>query len=355
MFVIFFVVFILFDVCYMCGVVLFVLLKLCILIFDGVMGMMIQCYKFDEVVYCGECFKDFLCDIKGNNELLLFMQLQIICEIYDQYFVVGVDIVEINMFGVMIVVQVDYGMEDFVVEMNVVLVKFVCELVVKYVMLDKLCFVVGVIGLMLKMVSILLDVNDLGVCNVMFDELCMVYYQQVKVLFDGGVDLFFVEMIFDMLNVKVVLFVFDELFEDIGECLLIMILGIVIDVLGWILLGQIVEVFWNLLCYVKLFMFGLNCVFGVVLMCLYIVEFVKLCDIYVLCYLNVGLLNLMSDIGFDEIFDVMLGLLKEFVQVGFVNFVGGCCGMMFEYIVEIVKVFVGVKLCCWLNQYSDNV
>ncbi|WP_179401106.1 homocysteine S-methyltransferase family protein [Burkholderia guangdongensis] len=330
------------------------LLQRRILILDGAMGTMIQQHKLGEAAYRGERFKDFPRDVKGNNELLSITQPHIIREIHDQYFAAGADIVETNTFGATTVAQADYGMEDLVVEMNVASAKLARESAEKYATPDKPRFVAGAIGPTPKTASISPEVNDPGARNVTFDELRDAYYAQANALLDGGVDLFLVETIFDTLNAKAALFALDQLFEDTGERLPIMISGTVTDASGRILSGQTVEAFWNSLRHAKPLTFGLNCALGGALMRPYIAELAKLCDTYVSCYPNAGLPNPMSDTGFDETPDVTSGLLKEFAQAGLVNVAGGCCGTTPEHIAEIAKRLAGVKPRTWAN-YREEV
>ncbi|MCA8290947.1 homocysteine S-methyltransferase family protein [Burkholderia vietnamiensis] len=341
------------DARYTRGAELPALLKSRILILDGAMGTMIQRYKLDEAAYRGERLKDFPRDVKGNNELLSLTQPQIISEIHDQYFAAGADIVETNTFGATTVAQADYGMEDLVVEMNVESARLARESAARHATPGKPRFVAGAIGPTPKTASISPDVNDPGARNITFDELHAAYYQQAKALLDGGVDLFLVETIFDTLNAKAALFALDELFEDTGERLPIMVSGTVTDASGRILSGQTVEAFWNSLRHAKPLTFGLNCALGAALMRPYIAELAKLCDTYVSCYPNAGLPNPMSDTGFDETPDVTSGLLKEFAQAGLVNLAGGCCGTTPEHIAEIAKALADVKPRRWPSQYSE--
>ncbi|AOJ11418.1 homocysteine S-methyltransferase family protein [Burkholderia mayonis] len=329
------------------------LLQKRILILDGAMGTMIQRYKLDEAAYRGGRFKDFPRDVKGNNELLSITQPRIIREIHDQYFAAGADIVETNTFGATSVAQADYGMEDLVVEMNAESAKLARESAAQYAMPTKPRFVAGAIGPTPKTASISPDVNDPGARNITFDELRDAYYVQAKALLDGGVDLFLVETIFDTLNAKAALFALDQLYEDTGERLPIMISGTVTDASGRILSGQTVEAFWNSLRHAKPLTFGLNCALGAALMRPYIAELAKLCDTYVSCYPNAGLPNPMSETGFDETPDVTSGLLMEFAQAGLVNIAGGCCGTTPEHIAAIAKALAEVKPRRWPNQYSE--
>ncbi|MBI0327163.1 homocysteine S-methyltransferase family protein [Burkholderia plantarii] len=329
------------------------LLERRILILDGAMGTMIQRYKFDEAAYRGARFADFRRDIKGNNELLSLTQPDTIREIHDQYFAAGADIVETNTFGATSIAQADYEMEHLVVEMNLESAKLARASALKYSTPDKPRFVAGAIGPTPKTASISPDVNDPGARNVTYDELRDSYYEQAKALLDGGVDLFLVETIFDTLNAKAALFALDQLFEDTGERLPIMISGTVTDASGRILSGQTVEAFWNSLRHARPLTFGLNCALGAALMRPYIAELSKLCDTYVSCYPNAGLPNPMAETGFDETPDVTSGLLREFAQAGLVNLAGGCCGTTPEHIAEIAKALADVKPRRWPPHYSE--
>jgi 5-methyltetrahydrofolate--homocysteine methyltransferase len=322
-----------------------------ILILDGAMGTMIQQYKLDEAAYRGQRFADFGRDIKGNNELLSLTRPDVIQEIHEQYLAAGADIVETNTFGATRVAQADYRMEDLAREMNLESARIARAACDKYSTPDKPRFVAGAIGPTPKTASISPDVNDPGARNTNFDELRDSYYEQAKALLEGGADLFLVETIFDTLNAKAALFALDQLFEDSGEILPIMISGTVTDASGRILSGQTVEAFWNSLRHAKPLTFGLNCALGAALMRPYIAELAKLCDCYVSCYPNAGLPNPMSDTGFDETPDITSSLLHEFAQSGLVNIAGGCCGTTPAHIAAIAQSLAPLKPRQWPNQY----
>ena len=252
------------------------LLKQRILILDGAMGTMIQQYKLSEADYRGlpgnTRFEKHPGDLKGNNELLVLTQPQIIQKIHEEYLEAGADIIETNTFGATSVAQEDYKMPDLAREMNEVsakLARLACD---KYSTVDKPRFVAGAIGPTPKTASISPDVNDPGARNVSFDTLRASYREQIEGLFAGGVDLFLVETIFDTLNAKAALFALDEFFEETGECLPVMISGTVTDASGRILSGQTVEAFWNSLRHIQPLTFGLNCALGAALMRPYIAE-----------------------------------------------------------------------------------
>ncbi len=330
------------------------LLESRILILDGAMGTMIQRYKLDEAQYRGERFADFAHDVKGNNELLSLTRPEVISEIHRKYLAAGADILETNTFGATTVAQSDYHMEHLADEMNRESARLAREACDAYSTPDKPRFAAGAIGPTPKTASISPDVNDPGARNVDFDQLRDTYYAQAKSLLEGGVDLFLVETIFDTLNAKAALFAIDELFEDTGEVLPIMISGTVTDASGRILSGQTVEAFWNSLRHARPLTFGLNCALGATLMRPYIAELAKLCNTYVSVYPNAGLPNPMSDTGFDETPDVTSGLLKEFAQAGLVNLAGGCCGTTPEHIAEIAKALADVKPRRWPAQYRND-
>jgi 5-methyltetrahydrofolate--homocysteine methyltransferase len=302
------------------------LLKRRIAILDGAMGTMIQRYKLGEAEYRGARFAGFAHDVKGNNELLVLTQPQVIQEIHEQYLAAGADIVETNTFGAQKISQADYHMESLSYEMNVAaarLARAACE---KYSKPDAPRFVAGAFGPTPKTASISPDVNDGGARNVTFDELVAAYLEQARALDEGGVDLFLVETIFDTLNAKAALFAIDQFFAESGRRYPLMISGTVTDASGRILSGQTVEAFWNSMRHAKPLTIGLNCALGAALMRPYIAELSKICDASICVYPNAGLPNPMSDTGFDETPPITSSLLKEFAEAGYVNIAGGCCG-----------------------------
>ncbi|MEE2979082.1 MAG: homocysteine S-methyltransferase family protein [Pseudomonadota bacterium] len=329
------------------------LLRERILILDGAMGTMIQRYKLNEAQYRGERFADHPIDVKGNNELLLLTRPDVIREIHEQYLAAGADLIETNTFGATTIAQEDYKMAELAYEMNVVAARLAREACDKYGTPDKPRFVAGAFGPTPKTASISPDVNDPGARNVSFDQLRDAYYEQGKALLEGGADVFLVETIFDTLNAKAALFAIDQLFEDTGERVPVMISGTVTDASGRILSGQTVEAFWNSLRHAKPITFGLNCALGAALMRPYIAELAKICDAAVSCYPNAGLPNPMSDTGFDETPEVTSSLVDEFASAGLVNLVGGCCGTTPEHIKAIAERVANRKPRAWPGQYKE--
>ncbi len=298
-----------------------------IVVLDGAMGTMIQRYKLTEADYRGERFKDHHKDLKGNNDLLVLTKPEVISEIHEGYLKAGADIIETNTFGTTTVAQEDYDLGPFAREMNLAAAKLARAACDKYSTPEKPRFAAGAIGPTPRTASISPDVNDPGARNVDFDTLRAAYYEQAQALLEGGVDLFLVETIFDTLNAKAAIFALDELFENTGERLPIIISGTVTDASGRILSGQTVGAFWHSVRHAKPVAIGLNCALGAALMRPYIEELSKIAgDTFISCYPNAGLPNPMSDTGFDETPEVTGALVEEFAQAGFLNIAGGCCG-----------------------------
>ena len=320
------------------GAALAALLPQRIVIIDGAMGTMIQRFKLTEADYRGERFKDHPKDLKGNNELLQFTRPDVIRSIHEQYLAAGADIIETNTFGATSVAQEDYGLAPLAREMNVAAARIAREAADKFSTPDKPRFVAGALGPTPRTASISPDVNDPGARNVSFEELRAAYREQAEGLLEGGADLFLVETIFDTLNAKAALFALDELMEDTGERLPVVISGTVTDASGRILSGQTVEAFWHSVRHAKPIAIGLNCALGATLMRPYIEELAKIAgDTAISCYPNAGLPNPMSDTGFDETPEVTAGLMEDFARSGFLNIVGGCCGTTPDHIAAIAR------------------
>ena len=309
-----------------------------IVVLDGAMGTMIQRYKLLEADYRGQRFADHPSDLKGNNELLQFTRPDVISEIHEQYLAAGADIIETNTFGATTVAQEDYGLASVAREMNVAAARLARAACDEYSTPDKPRFAAGALGPTPKTASISPDVNDPGARNVNFDVLKAAYYEQAAGLLEGGVDLFLVETIFDTLNAKAAIFALDELMENTGERLPVIISGTVTDASGRILSGQTVTAFWHSVRHARPLAIGLNCALGATLMRPYIEELSKVAgDTFVSCYPNAGLPNPMSDTGFDETPDVTGRLVEEFAKAGFLNIAGGCCGTTPDHIAQIAK------------------
>jgi 5-methyltetrahydrofolate--homocysteine methyltransferase len=309
-----------------------------ILVLDGAMGTMIQRYKLTEADYRGARFADHKKDLKGNNELLQFTRPDVISEIHEQYLAAGADILETNTFGATSVAQEDYDLAGLAYEMNVVAAQLARAACDKYSTPEKPRFAAGALGPTPRTASISPDVNDPGARNTSFEALRAAYYEQAKGLLDGGCDLFLVETIFDTLNAKAALFALDELMEDTGERLPVIISGTVTDASGRILSGQTVTAFWHSVRHAHPIAVGLNCALGASLMRPYLEELAQAAsDTPISCYPNAGLPNPMSDTGFDETPEITGRLVGEFAARGLLNIAGGCCGTTPAHVAEIAR------------------
>jgi 5-methyltetrahydrofolate--homocysteine methyltransferase len=308
-----------------------------ILILDGAMGTMIQRYKLDETGYRGERFKDHPRDLKGDNDLLVLTQPKIIREIHDAYLEAGADIVETNTFNAQAISQADYGLEDFAYEMNVAAAKLAREAADALIKKtpDKPRFAAGAIGPTNRTASISPDVDNPGFRNVSFDELVEAYATQARGLIEGGADIILIETVFDTLNAKAAGFAVEQVFDETGVELPIMISGTITDLSGRNLSGQTPEAFWYSMKHLKPFSIGLNCSFGAEQLRPSVDEITHVAGTYVSVYPNAGLPNEMG--GYDETPAHMAGLLEGWAKDGLINIVGGCCGTTPDHIRAIAQ------------------
>ena len=299
------------------------LLKDRILVIDGAMGTMIQQYKLTEKDYRGTRFANHAYDIQGNNEILVFTQPHIIEAIHLAYLEAGADILETNTFGATKIAQADYHLESLAYEMNLEAAKIARKAADEFNIKtpEKPRFVAGAIGPTNKTASLSPDVNNPGFRGVSFDELKEAYYEQAKGLMDGGCDALIVETIFDTLNAKAALFAIEELFEEVGDRLPVMISGTITDASGRTLSGQTVGAFWASINHIPLLSVGLNCALGATEMRPYLQELSNIADCYISAYPNAGLPNEFGE--YDQGASEMQQYIKEFASSGFVNIVGG--------------------------------
>ncbi|MES9882341.1 MAG: methionine synthase [Sedimenticola sp.] len=295
-----------------------------ILILDGAMGTMIQRHKLDEAAYRGARFADWPSDLKGNNDLLVLSQPEIIQGIHEEYLAAGADIIETNTFGANRVSMADYGMEALAYEMNVAAARLVRSAVDKYSSEDKPRFVAGGLGPTNRTASLSPDVNDASVRNITFDQLVAAYKESTRGLIEGGVDLLLIETIFDTLNAKAAIFACEQVFEEDGIRLPIIISGTITDQSGRTLSGQTTEAFYNSLRHAKPLAIGLNCALGPDLLRQYLEEMCRVSETYVSVYPNAGLPNEFGEYDLDALH--MAEYIGEWADSGFLNIVGGCCG-----------------------------
>ncbi len=305
-----------------------------ILVLDGAMGTMIQRYKLEEEDFRNEDLKDHPFDLKGNNDLLAVTRPDILKAIHQEYLEVGADIIETNTFSGTSIAQEDYGLhaEEWVYRINYESARVAKEAATEYTLKDpdKPRFVAGSMGPTNKTASLSPDVNDPGFRAVTFDDLKYAFKLQANALLDGGADLLLVETAIDTLNVKAALVAIEELRDERGIDTPIMVSGTITDASGRTLSGQTTEAFLISVSHVDLFSVGLNCALGANSLRPYVQTLSNKADFAVSAHPNAGLPNEFGQ--YDQTPEEMAGMLKDYLDEGLVNIIGGCCGTTPEHI-----------------------
>ncbi|OOE84274.1 methionine synthase [Salinivibrio siamensis] len=306
-----------------------------ILVIDGGMGTMIQGLGLNEADYRGQRFKDWHCDVKGNNDLLVLTQPDKIASLHSDYLAAGADIIETNTFNATQIAMADYDMQALSAEINVAAARLAREVADAWTAKtpDKPRFVAGVLGPTNRTCSISPDVNDPGFRNVSFDQLVDVYAESTEALIEGGVDIIMLETIFDTLNAKACAFAVEKVFDARGFRLPIMISGTITDASGRTLSGQTTAAFYHSLRHVEPLSFGLNCALGPAELRQYVKELSDICEGFVSVHPNAGLPNAFGE--YDLSPEEMATHIDEWAASGFINLVGGCCGTTPEHIQAI--------------------
>ncbi|MBO3653523.1 methionine synthase [Acinetobacter bereziniae] len=312
-----------------------------ILIIDGAMGTMIQRHKLEEADYRGERFADWASDLKGNNDLLVLTQPDIIQGIHEAYLDAGADIIETNSFNGTRVSMSDYHMEDLVPEINREAARIAKQACLKYSTPDKPRFVAGVLGPTSRTCSISPNVNDPAFRNITFDELKDNYIEATHALIEGGADIILIETVFDTLNCKAAIFAVKEVFKQLGHELPLMISGTITDASGRTLTGQTAEAFWNSVRHGDLLSIGFNCALGADAMRPHVKTVSDVADVFVSAHPNAGLPNAFG--GYDETPEQTAAFLKEFAESGLINITGGCCGTTPDHIRAIYHAVKDIK------------
>jgi 5-methyltetrahydrofolate--homocysteine methyltransferase len=333
------------------------LLRERIVVLDGAMGTMVQQYKLNEAGYRGDRFRDWKGkDLKGCLEILLLTKPDVIDEIHRRYLEAGADIIETNTFSGTTIglhdflfpgepesgrkdaeffqgVVDDPQLRDLVREINLNaarVARHAADLVSNQT--GRRRFVGGSLGPLPVTASLSPDVNDPSFRAVTFDQIRKAYQEQAAALLEGGVDLLFVETIFDTLNAKAAIAAITELFEKIGRTVPLIISGTVTDRSGRILSGQTVEAFLTSISHADPLVVGLNCALGPGEMEPYIEELAHGTSRYVSAYPNAGLPDPLSPTGFPETPESLAPQLEKWARNGWLNIVGGCCGTTPEHI-----------------------
>ncbi len=308
-----------------------------IVMLDGAMGTMIQRHKLEEDDFRGDRFPDPPKPLKGNNDLLVLTQPEIIEDIHLGYLNAGSDIIETNTFSGTSVAQADYGLQEIVYELNVEAAKLARRAVERYEKEHpgEKKWVAGAVGPTNKQLSMGTDVTDPGARSTTFEEMKNAYREQIRGLVDGGVDILMPETIFDTLVAKAAIFAIEEHFDEIGRRLPLIVSGTITDKSGRTLSGQTVEAFWYSVQHATPLAVGLNCALGAEMMFPHLEELSRFAPCYTSCYPNAGLPDPLSPTGFPEGPEDTARNLQPFAEAGLLNLVGGCCGTTPEHIAAI--------------------
>ncbi len=303
-----------------------------IVIIDGAMGTMIQAHKLEEADYRGKEFARHGRDLRQCNDVLNITQPAIVEAIHTQYLEAGADIIETNTFNSTAISMADYGLQDRIYDLNRAGAQVARRAADGFMSRNpqRRCWVAGSLGPTSRTASASQDIASPASRAVTFDQLRDAYYEQIRGLVDGGVDLLLVETIFDTLNGKAALFAASQYFEDTGKRLPLMASVTIVDLSGRTLSGQTIEAFWISVSHAPLVSVGINCALGAKQMRAHIEELSRLAPIFTSCYPNAGLPNSFG--GFDETPEIMSAELREFAANGWLNIVGGCCGSTPDHI-----------------------
>ncbi|TMD37936.1 MAG: methionine synthase [Chloroflexi bacterium] len=296
-----------------------------IAIFDGSMGVMLQHKGLSDAEFRGERFRDHPKPLRNNSDVLCLTQPEMVTQVHREYLEAGADIITTNTFTATRVSQADYGLEDYVYEMNLSGARLARRAADAF----ENRFVAGSLGPTNVTLSLSPRVEDPSYRDVTFDQLRDGYAEAARALKEGGVDILLIETVFDTLNGKAAIAAVKEVAPEIPLFLSVTI----VDRSGRNLSGQTVEAFWTSVEHAQPFAAGINCSLGATEMRPYIAAMARVAPVYVTCYPNAGLPNAFG--GYDEQPPTTSRLLKEFAEAGYLNAAGGCCGTGPEHIRQI--------------------
>ena len=338
------------------------LLRERIVILDGAMGTMVQRHRLSEEEYRGRRFARHAAKhLQGDLELLQLTRPEVVEQIHTQYLEAGADIIETNTFSATTLGQHDFlypgappnGRKDeeffeqvvrdqelgeLVREMNFAAARIARGAADRVAhSTGRVRFVGGSLGPLPVTASLSPDVNDPGFRAVTFEQVRLSYSQQVRGLLEGGVDLLFVETIFDTLNAKAALFAIAQIFAELGRTVPLLISGTITDLSGRTLTGQTVGAFLTSISHADPLIVGLNCALGPKEMRPHVEELARLAPCYTSAYPNAGLPDPLSPTGFPETPGSIAPQLREWAVAGWLNIVGGCCGTTPDHIRAIAE------------------
>ena len=314
-----------------------------ILVLDGAMGTMIQQYNLSEADFRGERFKDLPGLLKGNNDMLCLTRSDVIEEIHRKYLEAGADIIETNTFNATAVSMADYHMQAYCREINLAAARLARKIADEYTARtpEKPRFVAGSVGPTNKTCSMSPDVNNPAFRALTFDELSEAYREQMEALLEGGVDAILIETIFDTLNAKAAVLAAETAMQNLGRKVPLMLSVTVSDVAGRTLSGQTLDAFLASVQHADIFSIGLNCSFGARQLKPFLEQLVRRAPYYISAYPNAGLPNSLGQ--YDQTPEEMAAEVKEYIDEGLVNIIGGCCGTTEAYIAKYQELIKDAK------------
>lgn len=314
-----------------------------IMILDGAMGTMIQQYNLSEADFRGERFVDILGQMKGNNDILCLTRPDVVKDIHRKYLQAGADIIETNSFNATRISMADYRVEEYIAEINLAAARLAREVADEFTAVtpEKPRFVAGSVGPTNKTLSLSPDVNNPALRNITYDELLNAYVEQMVALLQGGVDVLLIETIFDTLNAKAAIRAAQLAMEKVGREVPLMLSVTVSDIAGRTLSGQTLDAFLASVQHAKLFSVGLNCSFGARQMKPSLRQLAERAPYYISVYPNAGLPNSLGQ--YDQSPEEMAAEVREYIEEGLVNIVGGCCGTTHEYIAQFGALVEGAQ------------
>lgn len=314
-----------------------------ILVLDGAMGTMIQQYNLSEADFRGERFKDLPGLLKGNNDMLCLTRPDVIEEIHRKYLEAGADIIETNTFNATAVSMADYHMQAYCREINLAAARLARKIADEYTARtpEKPRFVAGSVGPTNKTCSMSPDVNNPAFRALTFDELSEAYREQMEALLEGGVDAILIETIFDTLNAKAAVLAAETAMQNLGRKVPLMLSVTVSDVAGRTLSGQTLDAFLASVQHADIFSIGLNCSFGARQLKPFLEQLVRRAPYYISAYPNAGLPNSLGQ--YDQTPEEMAAEVKEYIDEGLVNIIGGCCGTTEAYIAKYQELIKDAK------------
>ena len=311
-----------------------------VLILDGAMGTMIQRYNLSEQDFRGERFAGIPGQMKGNNDLLCLTRPDVIKDIHRKYLEAGADIIETNTFNAQRISMADYHMQDLCREINLAAARLARELADEYTAKPpyKPRFVAGSVGPTNKTCSMSPDVNNPALRALTYDELATAYQEQMEALLEGGVDALLIETIFDSLNAKAAIYAAETAMKKTGREVPLMLSVTVSDIAGRTLSGQTLDAFLASVQHAPIFSIGLNCSFGAKQLKPFLEGLAARAPYYISAYPNAGLPNSLGQ--YDQTPEEMASEVKEYIDEGLVNIIGGCCGTTEEYIAKYQELIV---------------